>query len=157
MEDKLSIFEVMKLIDQDSKWLWSEVSEEQQKAIKNDLYILNRWISSVNSNNREIVEHFVLATNEYYNKNWNDLSKHPELQWKLLCMCAHDSKSTMKHAWIANKKRTGNNKISKFLETLYPNKKSDEIELQASLMTLDDAKELARLYGYDESQIKKIL
>jgi len=39
---------------------------------------------------------------------------------------------------------------------VYPNKKLDEIEMMAKLMTGKELRELARQYGYDDSQIEKL-
>ena len=32
-----------------------------------------------------LVNSFVMI-NEFMNTNWSDVSKHPELQWKLMCL-----------------------------------------------------------------------
>jgi hypothetical protein len=98
----------------------------------------------------------VLTVNEYFNKNWNVLQKHPKLLWLLLCMCSYDGKSQFYHEWIGNKKKTGSDsKKVKFLSEVYPNKKIDEIELLAKLHTDKDLKELARKYGMEDSVISK--
>ena len=57
-------------VDMGMKELWDAVSEDGQKDIKGDFWNLNRYISNVKSSNRELQEHFVLTTNEFYNKNW---------------------------------------------------------------------------------------
>jgi hypothetical protein len=87
-------------VDAGIKELWDAVSEEGQKEIKGDLWNLNRYISNVKTNNREHQEHFVLTTNEFYNKNWNDIAKHPKLQWLTLSVCSHETKKTFFHEWI---------------------------------------------------------
>ncbi len=56
--------------------LWDAVTEEGRKEIKGDFWNLNRYISNVKSNNKELQEHFLLTTNEFYNKHWNDIQKH---------------------------------------------------------------------------------
>jgi hypothetical protein len=157
MADKLELKEVLALVDTGSSSIWDELSEDQQKALKKDFFILNRYISNVKSNNKDAVEYFLLATNEYYNKHWNILQKHPQLLWQLLCMCSHDSKEIFYHEWIGSKKSGPSNKIYKFLESIYPARKLDELEMMASMMSYDDAKELARSYGYDDKQISKML
>jgi hypothetical protein len=157
MSEKLELKEKLAAIDLNSKSLWDDVDDDQRKIIKNEFFILNRYISNAKTSNREIKEHFVLAVNEYYNKHWNELQKHPKLLWQLLCMCSHESKQIFFHEWIGFKKKdAATNKMTKFLSEVYPNKKNDEIELLAKLTTKQEAKELARDFGYEESEIAKM-
>lgn len=136
--------------------LWDASTEEGRKEITGDLWNLNRYISNVKTNKREIQEHFVLTVNEFYNKNWFVLSKHPKLQWQLLCLCSYDNKTTFYHEWIGNKKNTENKKVN-FLANVYPNKKMDEIELLASMYTDKELQSLAKELGWEDSEIKKKL
>ena len=55
-------------VDLGLKDLWDAATEDGRKEIKGDFWNLNRYISNVKSSNRELQEHFVLTTNEYYNK-----------------------------------------------------------------------------------------
>ena len=68
-------------IDLGIKELWDATTEEGRKEMKGDFWTLTRYISNVKSNNRELQEHYVLTVNEFYNKNWNDIQKHPKLVW----------------------------------------------------------------------------
>lgn len=157
MSEKIELKEKLQAVDQNIRELWDAMDAEQQKALKSEFFILNRYISNAQTPKREIQEHFVLTVNEYFNKHWNTLQKHPKLMWMLLCMCNYN-KQTFFHQWIGNKKKTGNgNKKIKFLEEVYPNKKRDEIELLAEIATDKDIKDLARKYGMDEATIAKKL
>lgn len=90
-------------IDMGMMELWDAAGEEGQKEIKGDLYNLNRYISSVKGS-REKQELAVFKTNEYYNKNWAALgSKHPKLQWQLLCISGNTKKREF-HEWIGSRK-----------------------------------------------------
>ena len=144
-------------VDLGIKDLWDASTDEGKKEIIGDLYNLNRYISNVKTNNKEVQEHFVLTVNEFYNKHWNTLQKHPKLLWMLLCMCNLDGK-TYYHEWIGNKKKTGNdnNKKIKFLADLYPSKKMDEIELLANIMNDKEITDLAKNLGLSDNEIKKI-
>lgn len=155
MSEKIELKEKLAAVDMNFRTLWDEMDAEQQKALKNEYFILNRYISNVQSSKREVQEHFVLTVNEYFNKNWNILQKHPKLLWLLLCMCSYDKSTVFFHQWLGNKKKEGSTKKSRFLEELYPNKKLDEIELIAKLSTDKDIKDLARRHGYDEATIAK--
>jgi hypothetical protein len=62
-----------------------------------------------------------------------------------------------RHYWLGTKKKEGNNKASKFLAKLYPNMKSDEIELLAKINDKRDIDSLARSLGLDDKQLKSEL
>ena len=156
MSEKIELKDKLAAVDMNYKGLWDEITDEQRKSLKSELFILNRYISNVNSNNRELQQHFVLTVNEYFNKHWNTLQKHPKLLWQLLCMCGHESQQIYFHQWIGFKKKQGNNKIGKFLLDIYPNKKQDEIDMLSQLITPAEAKKLAQQSGYDDQQIAKM-
>jgi hypothetical protein len=156
MSEKIELKEKISAVDQNVRELWDAMDPEQQKSLKSEFFILNRYISNAKSSNTEIQQHFVLTVNEYFNKHWNILQKHPKLLWLLLCMCSYDGKNQFYHEWIGHKKKTGtNSKKVKFLTEIYPNKKIDEIELLSSIATDKEIKDLARKYGMDEPTIAK--
>lgn len=158
MSEKIELKEKLSAVDQNIRELWDAMDADQQKALKSEFFILNRYISNVQGQKREIQEHFVLAVNEYFNKHWNLLQKHPKLMWLLLCMCSYDGNKVFFHQWLGNKKKTGNDsKKIKFLLEIYPNKKMDEVELLSSIITDKELKDLARTHGMDESTIAKKL
>lgn len=156
MSEKVPLKEVLAAVDMNAKSMWKELDDDQRKALKNEFFILNRYISNVEGQKREMQEHFVLTVNEFFNKHWNTIQKHPELMWQLLCMCSHESKKIFFHKWIGAKKATSNNKVIKFLTSIYPNSKTDEIELLANISTKAELKALAKEYGYEDSAIKKM-
>jgi len=155
MSQKIELKEKLAAVDMNGKSLWDEMDADQQKALKSELFILNRYISNAQGG-REVQEHFVLTVNEYFNKHWNTLQKHPKLLWQLLCMCGHESQKIFFHQWIGFKKKQGNNKIGKFLLEVYPNRKQDEIDMLAVMMTTAEAKKLAQAHGYEDKQIAKM-
>lgn len=156
MTEKVALKDVLACVDSNHKGLWLEIDDSQRKALKQEFFILNRYISNAKTSNREMQEHFVLTVNEFYNKNWNILQKHPQLLWQLLCMCGHESRQLFYHEWIGFKKKTGNNKIENFLLSIYPDKKQDEVELLASITTSAEIKALAIDHGYDKKQVAKM-
>lgn len=154
---KIPLKEIIAAIDLNSKSLWDELDDEQRKALKSELWILNRYASSVKTNNTEQAQNYVLAVNEYFNKNWFELSKHPKLQWQLLCQANWDKKTVFYHEWIglAGKKK-GQGKKLKILESLYPDMKSDELELLAEINTSAEIKDIARQLGWEEKELKDL-
>jgi hypothetical protein len=157
MSDKIELKEKLSAVDQNVRELWDAMDDEQRKALKSEFFILNRYISNVAGQKREIQEHFVLTVNEYFNKHWNTLQKnHPKLLWQLLCMCSYNGETVFFHQWMGFKKKKGDNKRSKFLLEIYPTKKQDEVEMMAELMDLKELKALAKDHGYDDKQIDKM-
>ncbi len=158
MSEKVELKEKLQAVDQNIRELWDAMEPDQQKALKSEFFILNRYISNVQSNDTRLQKHFVLSVNTYFNKHWNLLQKHPKLLWLLLCMCSANDGKTYFHQWIGFKKKEGNdNKRIKFLAELYPNKKMDEIEMLSKLASDKDIKDLARKHGMDEATIAKKL
>lgn len=158
MSEKIELKEKLSAVDQNVRELWDAMDAEQQKALKQEFFILNRYISNVQGQKREVQEHFVLTVNEYFNKNWNLLQKHPKLLWQLLCMCSYNGNTVFFHQWLGNKKKTGNGgKKLKFLTELFPNRKMDELEMLADMSTDKEIKELAKKHGMDDATIAKKL
>lgn len=160
--------EIIPAVDLNLRDLWDAVDDNARKEIKGDMFNLTRYISSVKDQPRHIQEYFVLAVNEYYNKNWNDLQKDPKMLWQLLCMCNYDgpeaydrqgNKKTFFHEWIGYKKAgtDKSNKRARMLEEIYPMMKYDDIEVLSKLSTDDEIIDLAVDHGYERSEVKKRL
>lgn len=141
-------------VDMGLKELWDAAGEEGQKEIKGDFWNLNRYISTVKSSDREIQEHFVLTVNEFYNKNWAAIQKHPKLVWQTLCLTSHESKKTFFHEWIALKKQK--NKKEEFLAELFPNMKMSDVATLAKISTDKEIKEYCESLGWDKKQVNAI-
>lgn len=158
MSEKVPLKEVLAAVDMNAKSLWDEIDDDQRKALKSEFFILNRYISNAKVNNRDTQEHFVLAVNEYFNKHWNLLQKHPKLLWQLLCMCSHESQKIFYHEWIGYKKKANNNnnKKIKYLSQIYPNMKMREIEMLADINTEGDLKQHAEQSGMAPNEVAKL-
>ena len=157
MSEVIKVTEKIKYVDLNVKAVWDSLDEVQQKALKGEFFILNRWVSSTSASaSREEQEHYVLTTNEYYNKNWYLLQKHPKLLWLLLCLTNYNGEKIFFHEWIAHKKtaNTDNKKI-KFILEIYPTMKISDIEMLATLTTNKELKELAKEHGMDDATFNR--
>jgi hypothetical protein len=145
---KLPLKDILAAIDYNAKSVWKEFSDEDRKQVS--FWLLNRYVSSIEGT-REQVELAVLKVNEYYNKNWNVIgTKHPHLQWQLLCAAGGEGK-IQRHTWIGHKKKgVDNSKIAKFIDKHFPNMKTDEVELLARISTKEEIRELAKDLGYEK-------
>lgn len=158
MTEKLELKEKMQAVDLGLRELWDNLDDENQKLLKSEFFILNRYISNVKTPSRSIQEHYVYSVNECFNKNWFELQSHPKLLWMLLCMCGYDNTRTFFHQWIGFKKKenVSSRKVA-FLSEIYPVAKMNEIELLAKIMTDQEIFDLAKQYGFDDKEIKKKL
>jgi hypothetical protein len=158
MSEKIELKEKLAAVDLNARSLWDDMDDAQRKSLKNEFYILNRYVSSAANQSREVQEHFILSVNEYFNKHWNTLQKHPKLLWLLLCMCSYNGEKVFYHEWIGFKRKSGiNNKKVRFLEEFYPDMRRDELELLSLKTTDKELKDLARQHGIDEATIAKKL
>ena len=151
---KLPIKDILAAIDMNAKSVWKELSDDERKQVS--FWLLNRYVSAVQGS-REDMELAVFKTNEYYNKHFNTIgvgreNGHQELMWQLLCMSGSWSKIKF-HPYIGFKKKGANNNAAiKFLETIYPNMKSKEVELLAGISTNKELKDLAEEYGIENAK-----
>jgi hypothetical protein len=143
--------DVLACIDSNAKSVWNELTDEQKKCV--NFWLLNRYASSV-SGTREAQELAVVMTNQIYNKNWNELgTRHPKLQWQLLCSLHNANSDIRRHNWIGFKKKTGNNNSIKLLQQIYPNMKQDEVDLLARISTKKELKQLAEEHGIENVKL----
>jgi hypothetical protein len=154
MSEKLTIADETGAIDYRAKDLWDTLTEEQRKQIS--FYLLLRYASDVRTSDSDLQGMAICKTNEYYNKNFFALSKHPKLLWYLVCMTGNGEKDYF-HEYIKFKPKGGDSKTHKVLETMYPNMKQDELELLAMMTTKSDIKEYAKNLGMDDNAIKKLV
>ena len=149
----LDIKNEMKAFDRKDREYYDKFTDEERK--KFSTYLMLRWGASV-TGNAEMQAYYLMATNENVNKNFFDLGKHPKLQW-LCCTTVSPNMGQQHHYWLGAKQKKSNGKVQKFLERLYPTMKDDELELLATINSLDDIKEVARDMGMSEQEIKKEL
>ena len=149
-QTKLPIKDILAAIDMGATNVWDELTDDEKKQVS--FYLLNRYVSSV-AGGRDNQELAIFKTNEYYNKHFFTLQKHKKLLWQLICLSGN-SKKIEYHQWIGHKKKTtDNSKSAKFLAELYPNKKIDEVEMLAKIMSKKDIQTLAKEYGMDKVKL----
>jgi len=155
MTDKLNLKQILGCIDMNYKGAWKEFSDEERKSV--GFWLLNRYVSAVKGS-RAKQERAVLLTNEYYNKHFNTIgvgkdNGHQELMWQLLCMSGATGDLEF-HPYIGHKKKgESNSKAVKLLEQIYPNMKTDEVELLARLSTKKEIKQLAEEHGIENPKL----
>lgn len=152
MKEKLDIKDVMYHIDQ-RHYDWLESLDPQLAKTFSPLIVM-KWLSVVFGDS-ESAGHYLRATNKLLNNGFWELSRHPELQWKLMCCVGL---GTQKHGWIpmANKRKT-KNKLHDFLLTLYPGSNDLELDILCSKLDKTSLNQLLKDAALLDADIKGIM
>ena len=146
----LQIKDIMAAVDRKDYQFYKNLSDEQRKSL--NLWMTQRYASSVQG---KFAGHYLVMINEFMNTNWSDISKHPELQWKLMCL-AGVGKSQF-HPFIkVPKAKRKKDKVEEMIREIFQLEKGEEVELLLSINTKEELKELAETSGYDDKEIKEI-
>ncbi len=133
---------------------YARCSEEERKEISP--LILMRWISLAEGH-QEVAPTFV---NTFVNNGFWQLSKHPELQWKQLCVVASEiSPRTPRHKWMMPKRKVSNTPLlDNYFIQKYPFANDQEIKLlKEKLETEDAVRDLAEQFGATDGEIKDVV
>jgi hypothetical protein len=150
MSSSLEIKYEMQAFDRKDRAYYDNFTDEDRK--KFSTYLMLKYGANT-SGNRDLQAYYLMATNERVNKHFFELGRHPKLQW-LCCTSVSPSMGSQFHYWLNAKKKEGDNKSQKFLAKLYPNLKTDEIDLLAKINDKRELADLARSLGFDDKSIK---
>jgi hypothetical protein len=132
MTDKLSISNEMAEFDRKNRRFYDELTDEEKKKFSN--YLMIRWGSAVQGS-QDLQEFYLVACNERLNKHFFAINRHPRLQW-LCATTVSPGLGSHRHLWISPKKKeAGATGLRKQLAELYPNLKSDELDVMAKITT----------------------
>ena len=142
--------DIMAALDKRDKGYYNRLTPEQKKAFSS--WMMMRYASSVQGKD---AAHYIYMTNELVNRDYSEVSKHPELQWLLLSACGVGKVQFHPYLKPPNAKKK-KDKVSEFLYSIHPHMKSEEVTLLQELNSKDELKEYARSHGYDDKTIKDI-
>jgi hypothetical protein len=106
------------------------------------------------SSSQNDAEYHLTMVNDVVNCNFSVISKHPELQWKLLTLCGTSKKQF--HPWIAPGKRAKKNKLEEALIQFFPLMKDSDLELLQQINTKSDFEQFFKNNAFDDKTIKEI-
>jgi hypothetical protein len=147
-ESTLSLTVELPAMDFGNKSFYTNLSEEHKKEIS--IWVLMRFMSSSQGD----AEHHIMMVNDLVNHNFNALSKHPELQWKLLSLCGTHKKQY--HPWIPPPKGLKKNKVEEALLSIFPLIKDEDLDLLLQINTREELEEFFKENGYDDKTIKEL-
>jgi hypothetical protein len=152
MSDKLTVKSETAALDRKDRNFYDDLTEEERK--KFSPYLMLRYSASVDGPS-DLQEWYLRATNERVNVNFFDIStsQHKKLQW-LMCTTVSPDMGNQRHYWITSKKKNSDNKTIKFLSSIFPELRNDELELLSKINSKEEIKQLAKQHGYDDKRIK---
>ena len=142
----------MAAFDRKDRDYYDKFTDEEKKQFST--YLMLRYGASVGGS-EDLQSYYLMATNKFVNKYFFDLNKHTKLQW-LMCTAVSPNMGKQFHYWLAAKKKEGKstNKIRKVVAALFPNMKSDEMDMFLEMNTEKEIKQYVKELGWDDKRIK---
>lgn len=142
----VDLFKLLAAIDKKDYAYYRNLTPEQQKKVA--MYILVQWTSSISKGSMQ--EYYLRSVEYHANKYFlnETVSKHPELQWLMLC-AASPGMGTYRHHWIPSlshkmsllQSPAVKDDIVKYYTKTYPNASSNDInELSTEFVTIHKKK-----------------
>lgn len=152
ISDKLSITNEMAQLDKKNRLFYDELNDQERKKFSS--FLMLRWGSAVYGSS-DLQAYYLRATNENVNINFFDLSRHPKLQW-LLCTTVSPGLGIQKHWYPSAGSKKKSDPILKFLLSIRPTDKIDDLQTLIQLNDRQHFKDLARKHGWSDEEIRKI-
>ena len=142
---------VLPAIDTRNKQFYENLTEEEQKGFA--AWLVMRYLSSAESANNEIIEHYLIMTNELINTNFSELKNDPELLWKLMSIVGIGK--SVKHPYVApgKGKKKKSNAFKAWLHEQYNHLSEQEIDLWFSNITKEQARDMLEQYQIKDKDI----
>lgn len=135
-------------MDFKDKDFYSDLTDDQKKVIS--LWVLMRYMSSSQND----ADYHLTMVNDVVNTNFAVISKHPELQWKLLAICGTGKKQF--HSWIPPGKKAKKNRLEEALIGFFPLMKDSDLEMLQQINSQEDFVEFFKQNAFDDKTIKEI-
>ena len=141
---------VLPALDTRNKTLYENLSEEEQKGFSP--WLVQRYLSSAESANNAIIEHYLIMTNDIVNVNASAV-KDPEMTWKLMSMVGIGK--SLKHPYIApgGGKRKKKNAFRSWLREQYPHLDDQELDIWISNLDKKSARDMLEQYHVKDKDI----
>lgn len=151
-ERKFPIDQVMRAIDSRDRGFYGRLTDEDKKSVNS--YMAQRWASAVQSNDREIQEHYLLMVNDLCNIDYvATTSAHEELRWMMLSLVGLGVK--LRHDFIPPK-GVKKDRIREWLIELHPHLSDDEIDLFREINPPDVLENAARSMNVADKRLKEL-
>lgn len=135
---------VLPAIDMRSKMFYTNLSDEEKKGFSP--WLVQRYLSSVESTRQEDIDHYLIMTNEIV--NLKDI-KDPDLLWKLMSMVGIGK--VMRHPYVAPSK--GKRKKENVLK-IWLKEKNASLNKQEIDILFDSLDKISALNLLEQYQVK---
>ena len=141
---------VLPALDTRNKSLYENLTEEEMKGFSP--WLVQRYLSSAESANNAIIEHYLIMTNDIVNTNFSEV-KDPEMTWKLMSMVGIGK--SLKHPYIApgGGKRKKKNAFRSWLREQYPHLDDQELDIWISNLDKKSAKDMLEQYHVKDKDV----
>lgn len=142
---------VLPAADARRKEFLSSLTEEEVKGFSP--WLVMRYLSSAESAHREVIEHYLIMTNELVNINFSEFKNDPEMMWKLMSIVGIGQ--TVKHPYVApgKGKKKKSNAFKAWLHEQYPHLSEQEIDLWFSNITKEFARDMLEQYQIKDKDV----
>jgi len=149
---KLDLGEILHALDNRNLNYYSNLTDDERKGYSP--LVLMRFMSSLNAQNPN-ASYAVMVTNDLVNLGFFSLSKHPELQHKLLCLTGLGGKQY--RPWIAAKTSKKAGKIDQWLLERFPHLNDDEIQIVKSSYDTKSWTAFVKSSGASDVEVKEMI
>lgn len=141
---------VLPAIDTRQKDFFENLTDEEKKGFS--AWLVQRYLSSAESVNQEIIEHYLIMTNDIVNVNFSDI-KDPEMIWKLMTIVGVGVST--KHPYVApgKGKKKKQNAFKTWLSELYPHLDDQELDIMLQGYTKETARDMLEQYQIKDKDI----
>ena len=133
-----------------TKDFYERLNEEERKGFSP--WLIQRYLSSAESADNAIIEHYLIMTNELVNVNFSDI-KDPEMIWLLMSMVGIGK--SIKHPYVApgGGKRKKKSAFKEWLSDLHPHLDDQELDIWISNLDKKSAKDMLEQYHVKDKDV----
>lgn len=151
---KLDLGLVLNALDRRDLQFYSRLTDDDKKHYSP--YMLLHYMSSV-TDQSEMTDYAVIATNDLVNIGFWNLGKHPELSHLLLCVAGLGSKQYRPWLTTKKKKSSSNIIIDTWLIEQNPDLNDDELGIIKSGYDIKSWTELVKTSGVNDEKVKELI
>jgi hypothetical protein len=142
---------VLPALDSRNKSFYGNLTDEQKKEFSP--WLIQRYLSSAESSNNEIIEHYLIMTNKIVNVNFSEIKDH-EILWKLMSIVGIGA--SVNHPFIPPpKKGSHENAFKQWLFDENPHLNKQELDILFHGFTKESAKDLLEQFQVKDKNIIK--
>jgi hypothetical protein len=148
---KLDMFnKVLPNADRRVKGFYETLNDEERKAF--GAWLVMRYLSSVESYTNDIIEHYLIMTNDILNVNFSDI-KDEEFKWLLMSVIGCGQ--SVKHPYISPSggKKKKKNAFRSWLRDLHPHLDDQELDIWIGNLDKKSAKDMLEQYHVKDKDV----